>query len=62
MTDFNPRRCPRCGSSDTVSRFGMHFDRERRCRNCDCCYAPEEERQKWEQQEAARRESCTDRD
>lgn len=41
---FSCRRCPNCGSTDTIGRHGGYLDGDRNCTRCHKTYSPREER------------------
>ena len=62
MNDFDPRRCPLCGGTNTHWRSGVGFEGERRCVDCKRAYDPDEEWEKWRKQEEERQERNTHRE
>lgn len=60
---FDPWRCPRCGSGDTIDRNGVGpFEGERYCWACYRRYSPFAERDKWLAEERERLELVTSRE
>lgn len=47
MLEFNANKCPRCGSTQTYWRHGLHFDHLRRCSDCQKSYDPADEHEKY---------------
>ncbi len=62
MSDFDYRRCPRCGSLSTCRGYGLYGNRCRRCDQCLRSYDPDDERAKWQAAEAERLALVTHRE
>jgi len=60
--DFDMRRCPRCGSTTTWPRRGLHFEHSRWCSACNESYDPSEEFEKYAAAEEERMSMVTHRE
>lgn len=62
MLTFDYRRCPKCNSTDTVCRRGLHFKEMRRCCDCGECWDLDDELELYRQSEIERLELNTHRE
>lgn len=59
---FDLKQCPKCSSTDTVSRHGVYFDHMRRCCTCGHCWDSDNEIDRYHRSEIERLDLNTHRE